>query len=255
MKNERIMCLPQVNTAGSMLISTENSRSHVADTQLACTLAAVAGALNTAAFEAVGFFSANMTGNVSSLSDHLAKANLAPAIFFLSIVSIFIAGSAFSTIIINSGRRKKMRTVYAINIFIEGIGLVVLGIVESYLTPVSPGVLLILCLSFLMGLQNAVVTRISNARVRTTHISGTSTDIGIELALLFDVLRRKESPKDAPLYLERLRLHSFTLLSFLAGGIAGIGLFHSLGYAFLILIGVGLIFLALHNMLKRHKNS
>jgi len=64
-----------------MLISTENSRSTTADTQLACTLAAVAGALNTAAFEIVGFFSANMTGNISSLSDYLAKANLHPAVF------------------------------------------------------------------------------------------------------------------------------------------------------------------------------
>lgn len=238
-----------------MLISTENSRSNIADTQLACTLAAVAGALNTAAFEVVGFFSANMTGNVSSLSDHLAKANFATGIFFLSIVCIFIAGSAFSTIIINAGRRKNIRSVYAFNIIIEGVGLVLLGIVELWLTPLSPGVLLILCLSFLMGLQNAVVTRISNARVRTTHVSGTSTDIGIELAMLFDVLRRKESPKDASLYLERLGLHSFTLLSFLAGGIAGIWLFHALGYGFLIFIGVGVIFLALHNMLKKHKNS
>lgn len=237
-----------------MLISTENSRSNIADTQLACTLAAVAGALNTAAFEVVGFFSANMTGNVSSLSDHLAKANFATGIFFLSIVCIFIAGSAFSTIIINTGRRKNIRSVYAFNIIIEGVGLVLLGIVELWLTPLSPGVLLILCLSFLMGLQNAVVTRISNARVRTTHVSGTSTDIGIELAMLFDVLRRKESPKDASLYLERLGLHSFTLLSFLAGGIAGIWLFHALGYGFLIFIGVGVIFLALHNMLKKHKN-
>ncbi len=70
--------------------------------------------------------------------------------------------------------------------------------------------------------------------------------------MLFDVLRRKESPKDAPIYLERLRLHAFTLLSFLTGGIAGIWLFHLLGYGFLIFIGVGVIFLALHNMLKKH---
>ncbi len=242
----------RLSTVGSMLISTENFRSSIADTRLACTLAAVAGALNTAAFEIVGFFSANMTGNVSSLSDHLAKANFAPGIFFLSVVCIFIAGSAFSTLIINAGRRKNIRSVYALNIIIEGVGLVLLGIVERWLTPFSPGVLLILCLSFLMGLQNAVVTRISNARVRTTHISGTSTDIGIELAMLFDVLRRKESPKDAPIYLERLRLHAFTLLSFLTGGIAGIWLFHLLGYGFLIFIGVGVIFLALHNMLKKH---
>lgn len=237
-----------------MLISTENSRSNMADTKLACTLAAVAGALNTAAFEIVGFFSANMTGNVSSLSAHLAKANFASGIFFFSIVCIFIAGSAFSTILINAGRRKNMRTVYAFSIIIEGTGLVLLGIVESWMNPFSPGILLILCLSFLMGLQNAVVTRISNARVRTTHVSGTSTDIGIELAMLFDVLRRKESPKDAPIYLERLQLHAFTLLSFLAGGVAGIGLFHLLGYRFLILIGTGVISLALHNILHKQGN-
>jgi uncharacterized membrane protein YoaK (UPF0700 family) len=237
-----------------MLISPENSRSNSADRQLACTLAAVAGALNTAAFEIVGFFSANMTGNVSSLSDHLAKVNFAPGLFFLSLVAIFIAGSAFSTIIINAGRRRNIRSVYAFNIVIEGVGLVVLGIVETWLTPFSPGVLLILSLSFLMGLQNAVVTRISNARVRTTHVSGTATDIGIELAMLFDVLRRKESPKEAPFYLERLKLHAFTLLSFLVGGVAGIWLFHLIGYGFLLFIGTGVIVLALHNIVRKREN-
>lgn len=241
-----------MNAAASMLISTENLRSNSADTKLACTLAAVAGALNTAAFEIVGFFSANMTGNVSSLSDHLAKANLAPGIFFFEIVCIFIAGSAVSTFMINAGRRRNMRAVYAVNIICEGIGLVVLGMVEIWLKPVSAGVVLILSLSFLMGLQNAVVTRISNARVRTTHISGTSTDIGIELAMLFDVVRRKESPKDAPLYLERLRLHASTLGAFLLGGVAGIWLFHLLGYGFLIFVGICVIVLAVHNMLHKH---
>lgn len=249
-----IICAVRFDIAGAMLISTENFRSHMADRQLACTLAAVAGALNTAAFEVVGFFSANMTGNVSSLSDHLAKASLAPAIFFVSIVAIFITGSAFSTLLVNAGRRNNMRKVYAFNILVEGIGLVGLGVVETWLTPHSPGVVLILCLSFFMGLQNAVVTRISNARVRTTHISGTSTDIGIELAMLFDVLRRKESPKEAPLYIERLKLHASTLFSFLAGGVAGIWLYHALGYPFIILIGLMLIALALHTLLGRHTN-
>ncbi|MDF7648082.1 YoaK family protein [Erwiniaceae bacterium L1_54_3] len=238
-----------------MLISTEHLRSNSADIKLACTLAAVAGALNTAAFEVVGFFSANMTGNVSSLSDHLAKANLAPGVFFLEIVCIFIAGSVISTLMINAGRRRNIRAVYALNIICEGVGLVLLGILEIWIKPLSPGVTLILGLSFLMGLQNAVVTRISNARVRTTHISGTSTDIGIELAMLFDVVRRKEPPKDAPLYLERLRLHSFTLVSFLLGGVAGIWLFHLLRYGFLIFIGISVITLAFHNMLHKHRDS
>jgi len=249
--DKRIIALRFSGTADAMLISTEQLRSTSADIRLASTLAAVAGALNTAAFEVVGFFSANMTGNVSSLSDHLAKANMAPAIFFLSVISVFIAGSAFSTVIINIGRRRKIRTVYALNILIEGAGLVGLGVVETWLTPLSPGVVLILCLSFLMGLQNAVVTRISNARVRTTHVSGTSTDIGIELAMLFDILRRKESPEYAPLYLDRLKLHALTLFSFLTGGVAGIWLYRLLGYLFIILIGLMLMLLALHTIFSQ----
>ncbi|MGO8462711.1 DUF1275 family protein, partial [Rhizobium ruizarguesonis] len=43
-------------------------------------------------------------------------------------------------------------------------------------------------LAFLMGLQNAVVKRISDARVRTTHVSGMATDLGIELGIAFDIL-------------------------------------------------------------------
>lgn len=39
-----------------MLISTDAARTFNTDSRLACTLAAVAGALNTAAFESVGFF-------------------------------------------------------------------------------------------------------------------------------------------------------------------------------------------------------
>lgn len=234
-----------------MLISTDAARTFNTDSHLACTLAAVAGALNTAAFESVGFFSANMTGNISSLSDHLAKANLTAGIFFLAIVLLFIAGSAVSTLIINAGRRRAISTIYAVNIFIEGLALVLLGAVAGWLPLASPGALLILSLSFLMGLQNAVVTRISNARVRTTHVSGTATDIGIELAMLFDVLRRKESPQNAPQYLERLRLHFYTILAFLLGGVAGIWLFHWLGYLFLIVVGAGLLALALNTMFSK----
>lgn len=192
-----------------------------------------------------------MTGNVSLLSDHLAKASLGPGLFFLSVVLLFIAGSVFSTLMINAGHRRNIRTIYAFVILIEGIALITLGVIENHFPPLSPGVVLILSLSFLMGLQNAVVTRISNARVRTTHVSGTATDIGIELAMLFEVLRRKASPKDAPLYLSRLRLHCLTLLSFLVGGIAGIGLYRLLSYDFLLPVGAGLLCLALNAIFTR----
>ncbi|RYE56654.1 MAG: DUF1275 domain-containing protein, partial [Hyphomicrobiales bacterium] len=66
-----------------MLISQGAARNERINLNLACSLAMIAGALIAAAFYAVGFFSANMTGNVSSLSDHVATAQWGSAVFFL----------------------------------------------------------------------------------------------------------------------------------------------------------------------------
>jgi len=238
-----------------MLICQNEARTFITDSRLAATLALVAGALNTAAFEAVGFFSANMTGNVSSLSERLARNERPVAFFFCEIVCLFIFGSALSTLLINHGRRHNIRSVYAINILLEALLLLALGGVVTYIPLNSPGTLMILSLSFLMGLQNAVVTRLSNARVRTTHVSGTSTDIGIELAMLLDILRRKESPEYASVYLQRLMLHGATVAAFLLGGVGGIWLYKLAGDGFLLFIGGFLSVLALGYLYKAQRQT
>jgi len=227
----------------SMLIRTDEARTLNTDSWLACLLAAVAGALNTVAFEIVGFFAANMTGNVSSLSDNLARFRWNGGLFFLSVVLFFMFGAVLSTLIINAGRRRGLRGIYAFVIVIEALALMALGVAELSVT--LPGAVLILALSLLMGLQNAVVTRISNARVRTTHVSGTATDIGIEMAMLIDILRRRESPSEATAYLDRLTLNTLTIAGFLVGGIVGIWAWSLLGYAFLIVAGCVLMVMSL----------
>lgn len=238
-----------------MLIRQDEARTFITDSRLAATLALVAGALNTAAFEAVGFFSANMTGNVSSLSERLARAELPLALFFFEIVCLFILGSTFSTLLINHGRRRGIRSVYAINILLEALLLLLLGAAEVFFPQVAGGIMMILSLSFLMGLQNAVVTRISNARVRTTHVSGTATDIGIELAMLVDIVRRKESTEYSPIYLQRLMLHGSTITAFLVGGVGGIWLYKMIGAGFLLLIGGFLALLALNALSKARRTK
>lgn len=238
-----------------MLICQNEARTFITDSRLAATLALVAGALNTAAFEALGFFSANMTGNVSLISNRLAHTELPLALFFLAIVCLFICGSAFSTLLINHGRRHGKRSVYAINILLEAVLLLLLGMNEICFPSASSGTLMILSLSFLMGLQNAVVTRISNARVRTTHVSGTATDIGIELAMLLDILRRRESPEYTPIYLQRLMLHGATVTAFLLGGVGGIWLYQWTGKGFLLVTGAFLALLALGYLYKARRQA
>ncbi|WWC83210.1 hypothetical protein PIECOFPK_00921 [Mycovorax composti] len=72
-------------------------------------------------------------------------------------------------------------------------------------------------LLFAMGLQNALVTRISGALVRTTHLTGLFTDLGIEMSQLF--FYKKKEQKERLFSVIRLRWR--IILFFFIGGIAG----------------------------------
>lgn len=224
-----------------MLVRQGKARGEAVDQKLAGILAGIAGAINTAAFASVGFFSANMTGNVSLLSDHIATANFRTSAFFLAVVASFIGGSAASTLLVNFGKRQNCHAIYAYNVLIEGLLLGILGAADPYLPPMLRGPTLILGLSFLMGLQNAVVTQISGARVRTTHVSGLATDLGIGLAMLFETSQGKETIEMGRHYVSKLRLHGVTICSFLFGGVVGVLFYRAVG---------GVLFLAAAGVLS-----
>lgn len=205
-----------------MLIRQGDARDSRLDRKLAFALAAVAGGLNAAAFHEVGFFSANMTGNVSALSSLLAMGRWANGLGYLAIVLAFIVGATVSTLVISAGLRRGIITIYARVILGEGVLLALLAISRMALDRAAGVPMLITGLAFLMGLQNAIVTHISNARIRTTHVSGMSTDIGIGLARMIDMLRSKEESTDREAVMTRMRLHIGTVVSFLLGGVVGV---------------------------------
>lgn len=89
-----------------------------------------------------------------------------------------------------------------------------------------------------MGLQNAATTRISNARVRTTHVSGMATDIGLGLAAL-----ATDAPDREPA-IARMRLYLVTIAAFLLGGIVGVGLYLLAGGHLFVLTGFLLLMVA-----------
>lgn len=234
-----------------MLISQGAARNARINLNLACSLALIAGALNAAAFYAVGFFAANMTGNVSALSDHLATAQWGPGLFFLAIVATFIVGATVSSLLINAGRRRGIAGIYAYSILVEACLLAPLGLADIWLLTVWRPPLLILGLAFLMGLQNATVTRISDARVRTTHVSGMATDIGIELGIAFDILRAREPDIHAAENRARLKLHAWTIAAFLLGGIVGVLVYRAIGGYLLLVCAAVLLLIAIGGIRKR----
>lgn len=234
-----------------MLIRFGATRGDRQDMVLAWSLAGIAGALNTAGFSAAGLYTSNMTGNASSAAEHLAAAEIGVACGYLALLAMFVSGATLSSLLINAGRRRDMAAIYALSILAEAALLTGLGCADILSTGPGRETLLAYGLSFLMGLQNAVVTRISDARVRTTHVTGLATDIGIELGNLADLaLHRARSGDERPSGYDaaKLRLHGCTVVAFVGGGVFGVVAYRSLGPVFLFAVAALLLCIALPNL-------
>ncbi len=236
-----------------MLVREGAERNETIDLWLACSLAAVAGALNAAAFYAVGFFSANMTGNVSTLSNHMALGQWTMALFYFAILIAFICGAACSAAVIDAGR-PRTRGIYAYALVMEALLLVCIGGADLWLNREWRTPIVVLGLAFAMGFQNAVGTRISGARVRTTHISGLATDIGIEVAAAFDRLRRRWLEQAGRPDFGKLRLQVCTVLSFLTGGVGGVMLYRAIG-GYLMILAAATLFGIATSAIVRSRHS
>jgi len=101
-------------------------------------------------------------------------------------------------------------------------------------------------LLFTMGLQNSLVTKISNATVRTTHLTGLFTDLGIELSQLFFYKQKQQKEK---LYIS-IKLRLTIITSFFLGGLMTGILYSNLQLYVLAIAAIVLIIGILYDELK-----
>jgi len=119
-----------------------------------------------------------MTGAVSYLGIEYAAGRMHAAIVTLSIILAFMAGAAFGGFIVGAetlgpGRR------YGISLIFEGALLAFATV--CLLSGGSFGVSLI---AMACGLQNATSSSYFGLMIRTTHVTGTVTDIGVMMGHL-----------------------------------------------------------------------
>ena len=154
-------------------------RSGPRDLALATVLATVAGAANAGGFLAVGAYTSHMTGYLSQFADHVVLLNWQVTGGAALAIAAFLCGAGFSAVVINWARLYDRRVQYALPLAIQGVFMACFA--TGGLLTSEPGRLFALwCLCFMMGMQNATITKISGARIRTTHATGMVTDIGIE---------------------------------------------------------------------------
>jgi uncharacterized membrane protein YoaK (UPF0700 family) len=146
-----------------------------------------------------------------------------------------VSGPGCCGILVNWGRRRRLQSEYALPLMLEAALLLGFGILGNHLQnrrwPFVSLIILLLC--FTMGLQNAIITKISKAEIRTTHVTGLVTDIGIEFGKMLFSNRSSSYPEEPLVRADMKKLWLLVSLVglFFIGGLAGGLGFKYIGFA------------------------
>lgn len=213
-----------------MLSHTGAKRTYKHNVKLASLLGLAAGFVNAAGFLAFAVLTTNVTGHAALFAERLAMEDWKTARVVALWMVLFLAGAFISSfIVLRIG--KNQRYSYVTPILIETAILLAVAILGCrYDNTLVSRELFAGSLLFAMGLQNALVTMVSGSMVRTTHLTGTFTDLGIELAQI-----SQKGHEDSAIIKRRIRLRLVIIGFFLFGALAGAYLFRYIRYyAFLV---------------------
>lgn len=225
---------------------TGRERTREANRHLGMTLAFVAGAVNAGGYLAVSQYTSHMTGVLSSIADNLALNNLHLVAGGVATFTAFLAGAAVSAMLMNWARRKKLQSEFALALLLESVLMASFGLLGHNLPTLDHAFvpLTVLLLAFMMGLQNAIITKISGAEIRTTHMTGNATDLGIEIGKLLYWNADKTTPDKVIANREKLKIHASLIGLFTLGGALGALGFKRLGFGVTVPIGALLLAIA-----------
>lgn len=207
-----------------MLRHTGKRRSFSHNLRLAILLCINAGFINAAGFFAFRVLTTNVTGHAAMMAESIARSDYEVAFIAALWLVSFLLGAFSSAAIITLVGRDRPASYSVPIILIISLVLCVALFGKHYTQGVQEARFFAAGLLFAMGMQNALVSVISGSVVRTTHLTGMFTDLGIDLSAWVNGAMN-------PALRARLLLRSAIILSFLSGGIAGGVAFLHLSYA------------------------
>lgn len=209
------------------------------------------GCINAGGFLATGRFVSHVTGFATLFGVDITNHQVEAAIGILSVPIFFLLGAFVAGLLIDrpihQGKNPHFDWVMGLSAFClllaAGGGEMlqfgsfgeVVGLKQSYL------LLVLLCLA--SGLQNGAITSSSGRSVRTTHLTGLTTDLGLGLArlLTFDLKQKNFQTEARANY---LRIGS--IFAFVIGSAVGAWIFNKVGYRGFILSGLIAAYAAWH---------
>ncbi|MGE4515127.1 YoaK family protein [Chryseobacterium taeanense] len=199
-----------------MLRNYSNSRTLGDNIRLGTLTAFTAGTINIASLLIFLSFTSNVTGHYAILAAEISKANWSQvAVVGLWIFLFFFGGFVSNFIVINFNKKSKYFA-HAMPLILEITCLLFVGIYGQfyYRKSLEETQYLVAVMLFATGLQNGLTASISNFSVKTTHLTGTTTDLGI----LFSMFTQKKFRKNGEL-VGRAKLLMSIMLAYVLGAV------------------------------------
>jgi uncharacterized membrane protein YoaK (UPF0700 family) len=193
---------------------------------LAYVLAAVAGIVDVAGYIALGgIFTAHVSGDTVKAADAVAHGSLPSALQHFAPVVLIVVGYLMGGTIVKLATNKKLPYWFSVGATLEAIFLALFALVHHRLVGDSLSVpagwrlyALMACLSFAMGVQNALLRHVENAGVRTTFVSGMIVNFAHELLDWIFARFTDPAPHERG---DKAGLYAAIWLCFAVGGAAG----------------------------------
>lgn len=194
-----------------------------------------AGLLNVGGFMACHQFVSHVTGYAALFGIEVIRYGRNEALGMFAVPVVFLSGAAISGYLVDIRLKMKKKPRYYISFGIMfGLLLTVYfgGIFDFFGTFGEPlaysrdyTLLALLCL--VCGIQNGTITTVSKSVVRTTHLTGITTDLGIGIVRVLNREKLKdESKNEGRANLMRVGI----ILFFVLGSVLGAYVFKYFGY-------------------------
>lgn len=153
--------------------------------RLAISLSWIGGYVNAVVFLVCGTMTSHVTGNTTIALLRNVEGQRQLASYGAFAVGAYFAGTIISAVLTEGARRAGWRSKYVVPVAVEAVFLLLLAS-ELHRTGTAherhdgEWWALVAFGAAAMGVQNATITRVSGSVVRTTHMTGVVTDIGLE---------------------------------------------------------------------------
>jgi len=179
-----------------MLRNYSNSRTLGDNIRLGTLTAFTAGTINIASLLIFLSFTSNVTGHYAILAAEISQGNWTQVAVVGGWIFLFFFGGFVANMSVINFNRKSKYFAHALPIILEILCLLAVGIYGQfyYRKTLEETEALVALMLFATGLQNGLTASISNFSVKTTHLTGTTTDLGI-LASMFTQKKFRKNPE------------------------------------------------------------